>query len=459
MISAREKGFFQLLVTLQIAVISILYWICFLLIFGMLKSGLPSLQTYTKYWIIMVFAMIFEAFSRPGALRPTPGRMKRLASPVSRRQWMWIIASVTALLVFSQDMRISRTFLGAFSAIALIALYLTNRQLIRWAGGLRSKHLSEWRLRTFILGPKEWCDSIIPEIKELHSMLDVKRVECTDGINRSAEEYGDIISEQPIDMLVMPPRHLPDSTVISLLRQGDRLGFRCWLPVELTRTYGRRFDLQRAGRLDVLTPPVEPLENTSNQFIKRIFDVAFSSLIVVTVLPPLCFMVWLIHRRHSPGPLFFKQDRVGKNGVAFKVFKFRTLHVDNGDESKQVTKGDSRVFKGGQFLRKTSLDEIPQFLNVLFGDMSVVGPRPHMEKHDCEFREIFERYGVRRYVKPGVTGLAQVKGFRGEVNRPQDLRHRARLDNFYVTHWDVALDIGIVAMTGFSMLKPPKTAY
>ena len=459
MISAREKGFFQLLVTLQIAVVSVVYWICFAVLFLGIKRGIPPYQTYTKYWLIMVIAMIFEAFSRPGALRPTPGRMRRLASPVSRRQWMWIIASLTALLVFSQDLRISRMFLGFFALIALGFLYLTNRQLIRWFGGLRSKHLNEWRLRTFILGPKHWCDSIIPEMKELKSMLEVKRVEWTDNNPRTADEYGSMLSEEPIDLLVMPPRHLPDATVIGLLRHGDRLGFRCWLPIELTRTYGRRFDLQKAGRLDVLSPPVEPLENTSNQFIKRVFDVAFSLGITATVLPPLCCMVWIIHRLYSPGPLFFKQDRVGKNGVAFKVFKFRTLHVNNSDEAKQVTKGDSRVFKGGGFLRKSSLDEMPQFLNVLFGDMSVVGPRPHMEQHDCEFREIFERYGVRRYVKPGVTGLAQVKGFRGEVNRPKDLRHRARLDNFYVTHWDVALDLGIVALTGLSMFKPPKSAY
>jgi lipopolysaccharide/colanic/teichoic acid biosynthesis glycosyltransferase len=193
--------------------------------------------------------------------------------------------------------------------------------------------------------------------------------------------------------------------------------------------------------------------------VKRIFDMVFSAVVVATILPSLCVVVWLLHRRQSPGPLFFKQERVGKNGVPFQVYKFRTLHVHNDDEAKQVTKDDSRVFKGGQLLRKLSIDEMPQFLNVLLGDMSVVGPRPHMEQHDCEFREIFERYGVRRYVKPGVTGLAQVKGFRGEINRPQDLRHRARLDNFYVTHWCLYMDLKIIAATGWTVIKPPKTAY
>ncbi len=213
------------------------------------------------------------------------------------------------------------------------------------------------------------------------------------------------------------------------------------------------------GCLDVLSPPVEPLQNTSNQFIKRLFDIAFSSVILITVLPPLCLLVKLIHWCHSPGPLFFKQSRVGQNGVSFEVYKFRSLRPENSSEATQVSKGDSRVFKGGAFLRKSSIDEMPQFWNVLKGDMSVVGPRPHMEAHDLRFREIFERYGVRKYVKPGVTGLAQVKGFRGEINRPLDLRNRVRMDNFYITHWDVLLDLGIVVMTGVRLIKPCKKAY
>jgi putative colanic acid biosynthesis UDP-glucose lipid carrier transferase len=170
-------------------------------------------------------------------------------------------------------------------------------------------------------------------------------------------------------------------------------------------------------------------------------------------------VVLLIHRCHSPGPLFFKQNRVGRNGVIFQVYKFRSLDPDHGAEAVQVSQNDSRVFKGGAFLRKTSIDEMPQFWNVLKGEMSVVGPRPHMEAHDLRFRELFERYGVRRYVKPGVTGLAQVKGYRGEINRRIDLRNRSRLDNFYITRWDLLLDLRIVLMTGLVVIMPSRNAY
>lgn len=459
MISAREKGLFQLLVSMQIMAILASYCIVFVIILWFIYNQNPSLHAYSKYAIVAMVAMILEATFRPGALRPTPGRIKRLAAAISRRQWVWMLASMTALLVFSKDQRISRTFLATFALIALFTLYLTNRYFIIFVGSLGFKHAQRWRLRTLVLGPRTWCESVIPEIDDLSSMLEVRRVRWTDQDRDIETDYAELIREEPIDLLVMPPRHLPDATVMDLLRQGDRMGFRCWMPLELTRAFGRRFDLQRAGRLDMLTPPVEPLENTSNQLTKRAFDIIISLMVVVSVLPFLCLIVSLIHRFYSPGPLFFKQDRVGKNGVTFKVIKFRTLHPQNENEARQVSKGDSRVFKGGRFLRKSSLDELPQFINVLFGDMSVVGPRPHMEKHDEEFREIFERYGFRRYVKPGVTGLAQIRGYRGEIRRPKDLRHRARLDNFYITHWDFGMDFRIVAMTGLIILKPPKTAY
>lgn len=436
-----------------------LYAICSgAVLIGLYDQSIPT-RAYGKYGAVVLIAMILEATSRPGALRPTPGRARHMVWQVTRRQWIWIIASMTGLLVFSKDQTISRLFLATFGGLAMIMLYICNRFLLRFLGYIGEKHSKNWRLRTFILGPKDWCESVAPEVEEMHSLLEVRCVEWTDGPDTDESRYLELVAKEPIDLLVMPPRHLEDSTVMGLLRQGDRLGYRCWMPLELTRRYRRRFDLQRVGCLDVLTPPVEPLENTSNQVLKRIFDMAFSAAVVATVLLPLCMVVWVIHRLYSPGPLFFKQDRVGKNGNKFQVYKFRSLHPNNATEATQVTKGDSRIFKGGRMLRKTSIDEIPQFINVLLGDMSVVGPRPHMEEHDFLFREIFERYGVRRYVKPGVTGLAQVKGFRGEVNRPLDLRHRARLDNFYVTHWDIALDFRIVAWTGVSMIKPPKSAY
>ncbi|MFT3991264.1 MAG: sugar transferase [Luteolibacter sp.] len=459
MINTRERGLFQLLITTQIFLISLLYGVCFLGVLGAYHRQLVYFDAYGRYGATVLGAMILESISRPQSLRPGMGRMKWLAGAVTRRQWIWILSSISLLLVFSQDIRISRAFLAVFSLLSLAVFYVTNRYLLLLLGSLGLNYVRNWRLKTFILGPKEWCDSIMPEVHQLDNLLEIRNVEPTDDPSKTKEDYLDMLARESFDLLVMPARHLPDEMVISLMRQGDKLGYRCWMPVELSRRYGRRFDLQKVGGFDILTPPMEPLTNTCNQIMKRSFDIAFSLPLVLTVIPVLSLFVWAVHRKQSPGPLFFKQNRVGRNGEIFKVFKFRTLHADHGTEARQVTKDDNRVFSGGALMRKLSIDEIPQFINVLLGDMSVVGPRPHMAEHDFKFREIFERYGVRRYVKPGVTGLAQVKGFRGEVNRPRDLRHRARLDNFYVGHWELGLDVQIVIKTGLTMIIPPKTAY
>jgi len=459
MISAREKGFFQILIFFQIVGLSLVYWISFSLVLYVYHGEVPNSVPYFKYWIVALIALIFEALTRPGWMRPVAVRRKRISAQISRRQWIWLFACIALLLVYSRDLRISRAFLTFFLGMSLVYLYFANQYMVRWFIEISTKRFSRLRLRTVLLGPQDWCDSILREIQSINTMVNIAQVVRTDELEEKSHELLQMLRGISIDLLVMPPRHLPNELVISLLKLGDNQGFRCWLPLEITRTYGRRFDLQRVGRLDVLSPPVEPLENTSNQLIKRGLDIGFSMLVIALIFPWLCLFVMLLHGLFSPGPLFFKQSRIGMNGMPFMVYKFRSLHPNNEAEAKQVCRGDNRVFKGGGFLRKSSIDEFPQFLNVFLGEMSVVGPRPHMEKHDSEFREIFERYGVRQYVKPGVTGLAQIKGFRGEIRKPLDLRNRARLDNFYVTNWHVMLDVGIVAATGFSMLKPSKNAY
>ncbi|MCB1090673.1 MAG: sugar transferase, partial [Verrucomicrobiae bacterium] len=159
----------------------------------------------------------------------------------------------------------------------------------------------------------------------------------------------------------------------------------------------------------------------------------------------------------SPGPLFYRQKRTGRNGEIFEVYKFRTMHV-NDTPGAQAKVGDPRIFPGGRFLRKSSLDEIPQFINVLLGEMSVVGPRPHFVDHDSQFAEIVHDYSVRHFAKPGVTGLAQVKGCRGETDTHLKVRQRVRLDHFYLRNWSLLMDVCIVCDTAIQVIFPPKSA-
>ena len=204
----------------------------------------------------------------------------------------------------------------------------------------------------------------------------------------------------------------------------------------------------------------EPLEDPVSRILKRTIDLVVSLPVVIFVLPPLSILVKIFQAIQSPGPLFYRQTRAGLAMRPFRIFKFRTMRVDKGDAaSKQATAGDPRIYPMGRLLRKTSLDEMPQFLNVFLGHMSLVGPRPHMIIHNRRFSDIMEKYHVRTFAKPGITGLAQMSGYRGEAKDDKDVMERAKLDIKYIENWSLPLDFWIIFQTMLQVVKPPKTAY
>jgi len=203
----------------------------------------------------------------------------------------------------------------------------------------------------------------------------------------------------------------------------------------------------------------EPLESPVNRFVKRALDIAIALPVVLMILPVTSALVWLCHRLQSPGPLLFKQERNGLLGQTFQIYKYRTMSVQNDDESRQAAPNDRRIFPAGVWLRRLSIDELPQFLNVLRAEMSVVGPRPHMLKHDDLFNKAMRNYLIRRFVRPGITGWAQVSGFRGEIHSEQDVRNRVGADIYYLENWSLGLDCAIILKTIKQCILPPRTAY
>jgi lipopolysaccharide/colanic/teichoic acid biosynthesis glycosyltransferase len=203
----------------------------------------------------------------------------------------------------------------------------------------------------------------------------------------------------------------------------------------------------------------EPLENPLNRIAKRTLDVVVSVPIVIFVLPFASLLVWTIQRIYSPGPLYFKQVRAGIQNHQFMIWKFRTMHPNNPDMARQATWNDDRIYRCGHFLRRFSIDELPQFWNVLKGDMSVTGPRPHLIEHNEQFAKQIASYPIRTVVKPGITGLAQVRGFRGEARTPNDIALRLQADILYLENWRLTLDVAIILRTIWQMFVPPKTAY
>lgn len=192
-----------------------------------------------------------------------------------------------------------------------------------------------------------------------------------------------------------------------------------------------------------------PLESIDNRFIKRTFDIAFSLIFLFTAFPLilLVFIPWI--KLSSPGPVFFKQKRSGLNGKEFMCYKFRSMRVNAQADKLQATENDPRKTTVGNFMRKTNIDELPQFINVLRGDMSIVGPRPHMLVHTEQYRQLIDKYMVRHFVRPGITGWAQVTGFRGETKELWQMEGRVEKDIWYIEHWSFTLDLWIIIKTIF----------
>ena len=202
-----------------------------------------------------------------------------------------------------------------------------------------------------------------------------------------------------------------------------------------------------------------PLSNDLNTILKRTFDVVFSLFVIVFLLSWITPIIALIIKIESRGPVFFKQTRNGIKFREFTCYKFRSMIENNDADIQQATKNDKRVTKIGKILRKTSLDELPQFFNVLIGNMSVVGPRPHMIKENERYSKSVDKFMVRHFVKPGITGLAQVKGFRGEVETDEDIINRVKYDIYYLENWSLILDLNIVFLTTINFLTGQKKAY
>ena len=229
---------------------------------------------------------------------------------------------------------------------------------------------------------------------------------------------------------------------------------------DTSELYSKNRSIEYYGdSLMVLNVNKLPFDFTENFYLKRFFDILFSVFVCLFILSWLIPILWVLVKLESKGPLVFKQGREGINGKEFICYKFRSMRINKESNKIHATKNDIRVTKVGAFLRKTSMDELPQFLNVLLGDMSVVGPRPHLETLSLEYQKDVDDYLKRHIVKPGITGLAQVGGYRGEIKKKSDIKNRVRLDIFYIENWSFFLDIKIIIQTVLNVFKGEEKAY
>ena len=202
-----------------------------------------------------------------------------------------------------------------------------------------------------------------------------------------------------------------------------------------------------------------PLHNPINALLKRTFDIVFSMFVIFGLLIWIAPIIAILIRLESRGPVFFIQRRTGVDSKEFQCYKFRSMAMNKSADDRQAEKNDMRVTKIGKFIRSTSIDELPQFYNVLFGHMSVIGPRPHMLKHTDEYADKVDKYMLRHFIKPGITGLAQVRGYRGEIEKDSDILNRIKFDIFYIENWSFFLDLKILVQTVLNALSGEEKAY
>jgi len=252
--------------------------------------------------------------------------------------------------------------------------------------------------------------------------------------------------------------HTRDEEILKIMDYCDNHVIRFFYVPRMVGNFHLNLKMDRLGDILLFTNHREPLTIMSNRCIKRAFDIVFSSVVLICLLP-FFPIIALIIKMQSPGPIFFRQERTGLNGKNFMIYKFRTMHVNKDADLVQATKDDPRKYPFGEFMRHTNIDELPQFLNVFFGDMSVVGPRPHMQHHTEMYSKLINKYMARHLAKPGITGWAQVTGWRGETDTLDKMEGRVKADIWYIENWSFLLDMKIIMMTVRNVLKGEDEAY
>ena len=269
----------------------------------------------------------------------------------------------------------------------------------------------------------------------------------------------DYIIQEDIDEIYCSTSDLDDESINELIDFADNnLKVLKCLP-DNKDIYAKRLKIDYYGYLPILSLRTIPIEEPINLYLKRFFDILVSSLVILGILSWLTPILAIIIKIESKGPVFFKQKRNGLDYKEFYCYKFRSMKPNPEADIHQVRQNDVRITNTGKFLRKTSIDELPQFFNVFLGEMSVVGPRPHMVSHTHMYAERIDKFMVRHFIKPGITGLAQVSGFRGEVENDHDIINRVKFDIFYLENWSILLDTKIIFLTIYNAIRGDRKAY
>lgn len=430
----------------------------------------PQWSRLPKYALMIVTGLGLEAMGRQQRRQGARAGLSALVE-LHRLAFLQSACAVGALLAYlavAKDQYIPRTLLVAYVPTLYLSLLWAKmwlpRRLARGIfGAMREERallvgpaakvgrLERWLLAKKLLGFRTvgWLSNEEPVAPAVNG------VACLGGLS----DVEAVVLREAITQIIVLELPRAQSRHREIVSIAERLGVRFMILSDLEEMLDHPVVLVEDDGFRFITLREEPLENPLNRLLKRLLDLAVAIPVVMFVLPPIALLVWALHRRQSRGPLFYAQTRAGLQNRRFQIFKFRTMHAQPGGETRQATRDDDRIFPAGRWLRRFSIDELPQFVNVLRGEMSVTGPRPHMVEHNALFAEQMANYHIRTLVKPGITGLAQVRGFRGEARTSAEIAQRLASDISYLENWRLVLDVSIIARTAWQMVQPPRSAY
>ncbi len=364
-----------------------------------------------------------------------------------------------AFIGFFKQPNISRLALGNYLFIVFISIalfkFLTFFLLKKYRANLGGN-----RRNVIVIGENEKARQLINIFNSRSDFgYKFKKQFSVNDENTSLDNCFSYIINNNIDEIYFSVSELSNDQINSLVDFADNNLRQLKFIPDNKEIYSKKLKYEYYDYIPILSLRAIPLQESINKSVKRLFDILFSSFIIVCLLSWLTPILAIIIKLESKGPVFFKQSRNGFNYKEFFCYKFRSMTPNKNAHLHQATKGDQRITKVGKFIRKTSIDELPQFFNVLFGDMSVVGPRPHMVSHTNMYAQRVDKFMVRHFVKPGITGLAQISGFRGEIETDKDIINRVKYDIFYIENWSLLLDLKIIFQTFLDALRGDDKAY
>ncbi|RAV29412.1 undecaprenyl-phosphate glucose phosphotransferase [Sinomicrobium soli] len=374
------------------------------------------------------------------------------------QQFVFFFLVLYAFIGFFKQPNMSRLALAEFFAFNFVIIsslkVLTYVLLLRYRAFFKGN-----TRRVVVLGDNKKTQQLIDVFNSrLEFGYEFKRQFSLDEGDDLFTLYNYVI-DHDIDEIYCSIAEVRDQEMLDLIDFADNnMKLLKFIP-DNKNIFAKKLKFEYYDYIPILSLRDIPLEDPLNAFVKRFFDLVFSTVVIVCVLSWLTPLLALVIKLESSGPVFFRQRRHGVNSREFYCYKFRSMAMTGDADKKQATKGDMRITRVGRFIRRTSIDELPQFYNVFLGQMSVVGPRPHMVKHTNLYGQQIDKYMVRHFVKPGITGLAQTRGYRGEIETEADIVNRVKFDIFYIENWSLALDIKIIGQTVLNAIQGEEKAY